>query len=1013
MSVWSTLKPNLGLLGVLLVFAGLATWHSIVVPLTQGEDELAHYRYISFIAETGRLPINPAERQAAWYRSDWPPLYHLLVGWLLSPFDTTTPPLKDVGESPHRRLVGEIFYPRLLIYTEDMTQPWQDGILAWQVGRFLSVLLATVAVGVTYATAHEWASTFPQRLSPDMFATLVTAVLAFTPRFGFTSAMLSDDSLLILLCSVFIWLLWRLLHGADRWWVYALAGVVLGLSIVIKYSTGLLPLVLLLVVWWRVKQAGYSWRWAVNRIAVAWGCMLLATSWWFGWLGYYFNSIEEDGLFVGLLRPVLAAGPDVSMRRVFAVFGGESFTGAQRPAAVAEGSLWDWLVYLFQTFWGVPVLEYDPLFPAAYLVMAVLCGASLAGLWRVWRTAEPSMRVSLALLALVVALLVPFPLLRFFLTYNVLETGQGRHLLYPAAQSIPLLLVLGWLHWTRRAWVVAVVPLLLLGWTVYQVRYMTSTYPDPLPVRTTTFNPATIPQPLRYDFGDDIRLLGYDFQPDEALAIINLTLFWEARQSMNENYRVRVQLVDETGASAFTWLSHPVNGLYPTGAWDAGDVIRDELPLPLANVPAGWYDLHLDWLAADDTPLVAEPLSFIRIPLQTRPPIADAATLGGGVRYRLWGVDAPLRARQTVALSWDVSNDSVAPTLALIGPDDRRHPPDAVSTTTAMFIIQPGWTSGPYRLDINGATSRPVLAVANQARQFELPAALTDHSGWTQTEATFATPNAISQTQLVGYILPETRFQPGDSIPLTLVWRGMAPALSDYVTFAVLLDANQQPHGSVDRYPAGFYSPMLWANGEIVVDEFSVPLAGSVPDGVYFLHVGQYQQHNGEPESLPLLIDGKLSETTAVHIGPVKIGGPPPGVTLAAPEFEHRINQALGGQIRLLGYDFDTSRETLQLTLYWQADTTPSADYTTFVHLRAGDDTTVAQQDNPPAKGQYPTRLWAEGDIIADNITLSLTDLPAGEYVPVVGLYDFHTGQRLPKEGNSATEIRLAPIRVP
>ena len=131
--------PYWGLPAVLTIFVVLAGWHSVIVPITQGEDELAHFRYFSFIAETGRLPASPPEREQAWYRSDWPPLYHLLVGWAVSHLDTTQPHLKDVGETPRRRLVGQIFYPRLIIFTEDANWPWQDGILAWHIGRFISI----------------------------------------------------------------------------------------------------------------------------------------------------------------------------------------------------------------------------------------------------------------------------------------------------------------------------------------------------------------------------------------------------------------------------------------------------------------------------------------------------------------------------------------------------------------------------------------------------------------------------------------------------------------------------------------------------------------------------------------------------------------------------------------------------------------------------------------------------------------------------------------------------------
>ncbi|RMF03674.1 MAG: hypothetical protein D6768_05330, partial [Chloroflexi bacterium] len=703
-----------GLALVLLAFVALALAHSVVVPITQGEDELAHYRYLAFIAQTGRLPVNYDERQQAWYRADWPPLYHLLVGWAVSPLDTTRPHLKDVGESPRRRLVGQIFYPRLIIYTEDANRPWQDGILAWHIGRLISILFASGALVFTYLTALEMAHNldrFRPGISPPMFATAVTALLAFTPRFVFTSAMLGDDSLFVLLSALFIWLMLRALRGSDGWWLYALMGLLLGLSITTKYSTGLFPLLFLPLLWWRVRQAGRSWRWAAGRLAVAWGAVLLGVSWWFGWIVAFFNTVERDGWFFGLLSPLLASGPDVSMRRIFAFFGGGQFSGPIRPDAVSEGNFGGWLAYLFQTFWGVPVLEHDPLFPWMYLLVLAFCGLSLAGLWFFWRRAAAQSRAEVGILALVVTLLLPFPLLRFFLTYNILETGQGRHILYPAAQAIPILLLLGWLcfgEWAgergtkstnssfvvRRSSFVFAPALVLLVWSSWQLWYMHRTYPDPLPVQSTTFNPQTIPQPLTHDFSDAIRLLGYDFQPDPEQAIINLTLYWQARRQVDENYRVRVQLVDPAGNARFTWVSHPVNGLYPTRAWDAGDVIRDALPLPLAAVPAAPYQIQVDWLhEAENTPLADAPLQIIQFDLGQTQPIPAPANLTGNVEYRLWLNGEPVRQRQTVALSWR-GDAGETPEWTLVGPDGRARPPAATGDATAMFVVEPDWPGG-------------------------------------------------------------------------------------------------------------------------------------------------------------------------------------------------------------------------------------------------------------------------------------------------------------------------------
>jgi hypothetical protein len=852
----------------------------------------------------------------------------------------------------------------------------------------------------------------------------ITALLAFTPRYLFTSAMLGDDSLFILLSAIFIWLLLRALRGADRWWTYALLGLLLGLSITTKYSTALLPLVIVPLVWWRAWQSGWRWPQALGRLGLAWLFTVIGAGWWFGWIGYHFNTIKQDGLFFGLLRPILASGPDVSMKRVFALFTATSFTGPERPDAVAPGTFWDWLIYLFQTFWGVPVLEADPFFLWGYLVMLLFCLLALIGLGQLWRQAAGPLRMTLALLGLIVALLLPFPLLRFYLTHNVLETGQGRHILYPAAQAIPILLMLGWAaFWSRRRIVratlmVALWPLLLLLWSVALLLYMQAAYPDPLPVRTTTFDPATIPQPLSREFGDRIQFLGYDFQPDPDLAIINLTLYWRALEPLDQNYRTRVQLVDPEGQPRFTWLSHPLNGLYPTRTWDPGDVIRDTLPLPLAAVPPDRYDILIDLLPeAGEMPLNEEPFQIIQFSLPTRQPIPGASTLAG-VDYRLWVDPAtPARQRQTLPLSWS-AQEMVAWTL--VGPDDLLRSPVSSGRATAMFIVGADWPSGDYRLQLeleSGKThqTEPLLTVTNEARLFDLSTETIP--GYAPVEAVFGTPEGRPQIKLLGYTLSTRRVEPGGSLPLTLYWQSLAPALVDAVTFAVLLDAGQQPHGSIDRYPSGYYSPLLWAEGEIVTDEFVLPVQPDAPPGVYHLHVGQYRLVDGQPESLPLLAENGPADQTAVIIGPLKVGGPPPDVVTTAAEPHIRLDQPFGDQVTLLGYDLITENsagntQTLTLIFYWRAEADLSRNYTTFVHLRDSAGQTVTQKDSPPASGRYPTGLWETGEIIVDEVTLSLAELPPGQYRPVVGLYEFSTGARLTVPGVPANELALDPIQL-
>jgi 4-amino-4-deoxy-L-arabinose transferase-like glycosyltransferase len=1056
--------PHLGLGIIVAVFLLLAVLHSLIVPITQGEDELAHYRYISFISQTGRLPLDDVEREQAWYRSDWPPLYHLLVGWVTAPIDTARPVLKDVGEAPHRRLVGEIFYPRLIVYTEDVSWPWQDGILVWHLGRFMSILFSAGALVFTYLTVIEMCGAVtgkpPQRLCAPTpllsLATLTTALLAFTPRYVFTSAMLGDDSLFILLSAIFIWLLLRALRGADGRWVYGAMGLLLGLSVATKYSTGLLPLVLIPVVWWRAGRAGWTWRSALGRVVVGWLGTLVGAGWWFGWIGYHFNTVKEDGLFFGLLRPLLAAGPDVSMRRIFALFAGAGFSGRERPDAIEPGTLWDWLVYMFQTFWGVPVLERDPMFPWAYIAMLICCLLALFGLWRLWQEADSLTRMTMIVLALIIGLLIPFPLLRFFLTHNVLETGQGRHLLYPAAQAIPILFMLGWMsalafidcnYAPRPAFhplrFTCLLPILLLLWSIFQLIHMTRTYPNPLPIRTTTFRAETIPQPLKHDFSADLQLLGYDFAPDPEQAIINLTLFWRSIKPVSENYRAQVQLVDPAGQPHFTWLSHPLNGRYPTRAWDAGDVIRDTLPLPLAAMPPNIYTIRLDLLhEADDTPLAGEPFTIAQFELPTRQPIPNASAIGD-IDYRLWLAADPAHHRQTIPLSWfddgsqpvaraDAGDEGVSQasdlTWALLGPDKAPRFPAATGDATAIFIVGPDWPSGDYRLQLqDGAESHQtgsVLTVANDLRRFELPPDLTGQPGWTPVEATFGDLAGQPQVKLIGYVLPTRRTEPGEGFPLTLYWQSLAPVLGDYIVFDVLLDENQQVFGGYDRLPREYYSTILWASDEVVEDGFAVPVSPEASPGVYQLHLGLYTLATSVPVSLPLLQDGHPIDATSVIIGPIKVGGPPAGITTDNPNPFIILNQPFGHQVTLLGYDLTDAEgrlitnyqlpiTNLRLTLYWRVEAPLEADYTTFFHLRSEANETVAQMDRPPANGRYPTSLWDPVEVIIDEITLPVDQVPPGQYTPVIGLYDRAADTRLPIEGIPENELRLESVTLP
>jgi hypothetical protein len=131
-----------------------------------------------------------------------------------------------------------------------------------------------------------------------------------------------------------------------------------------------------------------------------------------------------------------------------------------------------------------------------------------------------------------------------------------------------------------------------------------------------------------------------------------------------------------------------------------------------------------------------------------------------------------------------------------------------------------------------------------------------------------------------------------------------------------------------------------------------------------------------------------------------------------APQPTHPQHVVWGDAILLRGYDLQLSVESLELTLYWQAQRRMDVSYKVFVHLV--DPTTgaiVVQDDAVPRRWAYPTTWWERGEMVEDTIPLSLNGVPPGGYRLVLGLYDQSTAERLP--AYSADGVRYADDAVP
>lgn len=281
------------------------------------------------------------------------------------------------------------------------------------------------------------------------------------------------------------------------------------------------------------------------------------------------------------------------------------------------------------------------------------------------------------------------------------------------------------------------------------------------------------------------------------------------------------------------------------------------------------------------------------------------------------------------------------------------------------------------------------LSYENQPRQYDVP-----------TMAMPVEANFDDKILLLGYDLPNRRVQPGETIPVTLYWQALTRMDQAYVIFTRVLDEQQQRWGGYDRWPQEASNTMLWHKGEVVIDTFGVSVTPDAPNGIYTIDIGLYNQADLTGTPLPILHNGQPIGQNSVRLGPVKVGGPPPGATMLAMDInpQHSLNIELGQPpvIALRGYDLAYLDQVIQLTLYWESLVPTSVDWSVFAHLRDSTNQPVTQQDGPAGGGAYPTSLWDTGEIIVDTISIPAPANPTGDqYQLVIGLYNLFDGQRL------------------
>jgi len=99
--------------------------------------------------------------------------------------------------------------------------------------------------------------------------------------------------------------------------------------------------------------------------------------------------------------------------------------------------------------------------------------------------------------------------------------------------------------------------------------------------------------------------------------------------------------------------------------------------------------------------------------------------------------------------------------------------------------------------------------------------------------------------RLLGYRLDTSDARPGGSIHLVLYWEALGPIEARYQVFNQLYDGAMW--GQQDGTPGcGLRPTVFWEPGQIVRDEYTIPIAPSTPPGDIPLLIGMYRLGTGE-----------------------------------------------------------------------------------------------------------------------------------------------------------------------
>ena len=238
---------------------------------------------------------------------------------------------------------------------------------------------------------------------------------------------------------------------------------------------------------------------------------------------------------------------------------------------------------------------------------------------------------------------------------------------------------------------------------------------------------------------------------------------------------------------------------------------------------------------------------------------------------------------------------------------------------------------------------------------------------------------------LLAYSLLGDRLAAGDIAQITLFWKADRTPVRRYKVFLHLLDEGNHIVGQRDAEPGGGARLTdRWEPGEVVIDNYGLPIHPATPPGEYRLEVGMYDAETGQR----LLAAGDEGQ---VWLEPVTVERPTSPAPIAALGMHHTAGAEFG-TLALLGYDLYKlgfahqpdaplrPGDVVHVNLYWQAQADPGGDWQVTIAWVGPDGRDLVSVVAQPA-GAYPTSLWQAGDVWRGQFDLALpSDAPSGRH---------------------------------